>query len=214
MRSGSRKKNIVPFPRCSRRPRKSPTPSSTLREGGPASAARLFVHRERHLSFGNFGDPGSRRIHRPSAFWRDLARSFAQKYRPANPFAEPRDVISRGALAGSVGAPRSIVAARSRARSAAVFSAGNSGSGRLELSLLSGDPTNERSDRHHPAIHRAGLGVALHRRSWGAKTVTAKKRRRGFGGSGMRPGGRFCGRGALPPRSDWSNRRAAGCFFF
>src|SRR5271170_815951 len=179
MLCGSRKKSTARFPPCWKRPRRSPAPLSTCRDGRATSecAPRLLLYRERGLSMGCLGDARPRRFHRAPA----AGRSFARKHRSAHPLPEPRYSVAGGALAGAAAAERSVGTTRSRTRSAAVLSAGSFRSRCLELSLLPCHPTNKRSHSHHSAIHGAGLGVALHRGARSATAIPAEKRGGGVG---------------------------------
>ena len=212
MRCGSRKKNIARFPPCWRRRRRSPTPSSTSREGWPSSAARLLLYRECGPAVGYLGDARSRGVHRASAAGLSLGASL-KKDRSADPVAKPCNSVAGCAVAGAAGAQRSVRAARSRARPGAVLPAGNSGSRGFELFLLPRDSTDERSDGHHPAIHSAGLGAALYGGTRSATAVVAEKRGGGTGGGRLRAGGRLCRLGRLPHGCNRSHGRTAGCIF-
>ena len=61
------------------------------------------------------------------------------------------------------------------ARSHPMPCARHAGRRRVELFLLRRHPENERRHRDHPAIHRAGLGVALRGRSRTAEALAAEK---------------------------------------
>src|SRR5260370_17011274 len=198
MRCGSRKKSTARFLPCWRRLQRSPSPSSTWREGQPSSAAGLLLYRKCGPSVGYLRDARSRCLHRAPVAGRDVAGCVPWKDRSANPVAEPRNFIAGGAIAGAAGAERSLRAACSPARRGAIFPAWNSGSRDVELSLLPRDSKDERGNGHHPAIHGAGLGVALYGGARSAASVVAEKRGGGAGRRRLCAGGRLRRFGGLP----------------
>src|SRR5579872_3243528 len=64
------------------------------------------------------------------------------------------------------------------------------GGGRVELLLLSGDSEDERRDRDHHSVHRAGLGAAVYGRSRIAGADGAEDFFRRSRGGGKRAGDR------------------------
>src|SRR6202521_1840430 len=211
MRCGFRKKSTARFPPCWRRLRRSLTPLSTFREGWPSSAAGLLLYCECCLSVGNFGDTRSRGVHWASA----AGRRFTKNDRPVNPVAEPYNFVAGSAITSAAGAERSIRVARSGARPGAVFSAWNSGSCGIELTLLPLDSADERGDGHHSAVHGAGLGAVLYggTRGAGKKTVAAQKRGGGTSRRGLRARGRYRRLWRLPHGHGRCHRCVAGRIF-
>ena len=170
-------------------------------------SAATFTSRAQHCPGGS-PPPWAARLS-PAIFAR---RQISRRDQSAYPFAKSRNAVSGSIVADPVSAPRLACANCPTRRFDPSFCSGRSGCSRVELSLLRGHSAHQRRDRHHRAIHRSGLGSALHGGAWRAASIVATKLGRRTGRCRLHSRGRPRRLGRFSHGYTRSHRRPSGCF--